>query len=181
MLLLGHLGISMYAAERAAAHWRLSWSWRAAAVVALCTLLPDLVDKPMLWLGLAPAHTGRNWAHSLWFSAAWCLACWRWLPALWPWALATPLHLICDRPWAFPRTLVWPLAGGFDELLPQGITHTAPGQFMLWRVETNPALFALDMAAEALGAMLLLLVVLRLLPRPDGQPNWAVDAPPGRG
>lgn len=133
--------------------------WKAFVAVAFCAYLPDLVDKPLFWLGLAPAHTGRIWAHTLLFSIVFCLLCRYWLTALWPWALATPFHLVCDRMWESPQTLFWPLTGaGFKENLPVGMAHYHVVDFVNFQLEHNLVPFVFDLMAEVVGFALLVYV-----------------------
>lgn len=147
MIFLGHIGPSLYVAQR----WGGSRGrgWPAAAAVTVCALLPDLIDKLAFWAGWGPLPSGRLWAHSLLFSLAWCLLCWAWLRGLWPWALATPGHLVLDRMWRYPATLLWPWwGGGFDTGL-QGFSGLR--DFWRWQYHHEPLQLALMLAAEVVG------------------------------
>jgi hypothetical protein len=56
--------------------------------VAFCAMLPDLIDKPLYTLGLAPVNSSRLWGHTLILSLMFCLLCWRYWSSMWPWALS---------------------------------------------------------------------------------------------
>lgn len=136
--------------------------WWAFGATAFCAYLPDIIDKPIFWLGLAPAHTGRLWAHGLIFSVLFCLVSRYWIKALWPWALATPFHLVCDRMWEWPHTLLWPFMGlDFDDKLPPGISHLQVMEFLTSRLRIDPWGMAFDLLAEVLGLVLFFLVLRR--------------------
>lgn len=171
MILMGHIGPSL-AAGAALAGAKLEK--KALAWLGLCAILPDLVDKPIFLLGLAPAQTGRVWGHTLLFSLLWCLLCRRWLKPLWPWALATPGHLILDAMWARQHTLLWPLLGNvFD--LPE---HFFANYFLYWRwlYFNEPWTLAGLLTAEVLG---LALAVRALGRRARGLPLPVPPTPPG--
>lgn len=153
MIFFGHLGLS-YAGARLATG-RATEAWGPLLALAFCAYLPDLVDKPLFWLGLAPAGTGRLWGHTLWFVLAAVLAARLWLPGLWPWAWAVPGHLVLDRMWTTPETLFWPLLGAdFAVLLPPGLDHLKPAAFFAWKLADHPGWLAVDLAAEMVGLVL---------------------------
>ncbi len=165
MIFLGHIGTSVFLASKMAPD-KFS-GWQAFWATAFCAYLPDLIDKPVFWLGFAPAHTGRLWAHGILFSVVFCLACRQWIPALWPWALATPFHLVCDRIWVSPHTLFWPFLGtGFDENLPVGVAHYQLAAFLNHQVEHNLLPFAFDLTAEVAGFMMLAYVLKSAFAKP---------------
>jgi hypothetical protein len=149
MILLGHIGptLGMGAWLAKARLDRSAMLW-----LGLCAVLPDLVDKPLLMLGLAPAQTGRVWGHTLLFSLIWCLACRFWGKPLWPWALATPGHLILDAMWDRPHTLLWPLLGNVFDLPERFFAN----YFLYWRwlYFNEPWTLAWLLAWEALGLAL---------------------------
>lgn len=155
MIFFAHIGSSAWLAHRLAP--RLSpdarWNFKALLVVCLFALLPDLVDKPVFYLGLAPAHTGRVWGHTLLFSLVCCLACRWWLKPLWPWALATPGHLVLDSMWERPHTLAWPVLGNiFDEPEMYFPSHW---HHWVWLYHNDPLILAGLVAADLAGLALL--------------------------
>jgi hypothetical protein len=152
MIFLAHIGPSVWLARRLTARDR-TWGPAALAWTALSALLPDILDKPVFYLALVPTETGRVWAHTLLFSLLWCLVCWRWLKPLWPWALATPGHLILDGMWARPHTLFWPFLGNYFDLpemmFPNHWRH------WVWLYHNDPWVLAGLLAGEAAGLALL--------------------------
>jgi membrane-bound metal-dependent hydrolase YbcI (DUF457 family) len=85
-------------------------------LVILGSMLPDIVDKPLGVFVLSDeVSTGRAFAHSLAFVSAIALAALlrpgtaRRLLA--PVVLGTAAHLVFDRMWMHPETLLWPLLG----------------------------------------------------------------------
>lgn len=81
-------------------------------LVALASVAPDLGDKALALTGLSRHRTGQVWAHTLFFChlpalVATLLFRPRWLP----YTLAFNSHLLADRMWRFPHTLLHPLLG----------------------------------------------------------------------
>ena len=81
-------------------------------LVALSAMAPDLGDKALALTGLSRHRTGQVWAHTLFFChlpllLGTILFRPRWLP----YALAFNSHLVTDRMWRFPHTLLHPLFG----------------------------------------------------------------------
>jgi len=82
-------------------------------LVALASMAPDLSDKALALSGLSKHRTGQVWAHTLFFCHLPVLLATlvfrrRWLP----YALAFNSHLLTDRMWRFPHTLLYPFFGG---------------------------------------------------------------------
>ncbi|MCB2185448.1 MAG: metal-dependent hydrolase [Deltaproteobacteria bacterium] len=149
MIFFGHLGLSLWGADR----WQRGLDLRQLAAVAFCTLLPDLVDKPLAMLSLTPVPVGRLWAHTLVFSLLWCLVCWRWWRAMWPWALATPIHLLMDYMWVFPVTLWWPWLGLYFD--PPLIYYGSYLELWAWNWRHEPLQFLLFTALPELAGLVL--------------------------
>ncbi len=176
MIFWGHIGTSLYAGQRLS---RLAPGWSQLAALAFCGMLPDLVDKPLFYLGLTPIPSGRVWAHSLLFSGLWLLACRSWLPALWPWAWATPGHLLLDSMWNSPHTLFWPFLGNvFD--LPEHL-FANHWEHWLWLYHNQPWSAAWLLGAELTGLTLAAKVLWSGLAARQARPVLAVAAPPPRG
>lgn len=85
-------------------------------VVALGSLLPDVIDKPLwLWAIGGVSLSGRGYAHTLLFNLALLaggLVVIRyrksWLLLI---SLSSLMHLIFDRMWRSPARIFWPLLG----------------------------------------------------------------------
>lgn len=106
MLIFGHLGLTIGIA------WLIKVVFSLKKVdyklVALGSLLPDIIDKP-LGMIILPLNNGRIIAHTLLFNVILLLICLKykkqWL------AFGSFLHLIEDRMWKDIETLFWPLFG----------------------------------------------------------------------
>ena len=80
-------------------------------LLAICALLPDLIDKPLAILVFTDAHTSQLMAHSLSFNLALLvLTLLFWKKAL-PYVLAFNAHLLLDRMWHHTESFWWPLFG----------------------------------------------------------------------
>ena len=79
-------------------------------LIALASILPDLVDKPLAVFVFPEMKAGLLFAHAPIFHLPWFLLT-RWRQALWPYALAFTGHIIADRIWFFRETFWFPLHG----------------------------------------------------------------------
>lgn len=80
-------------------------------LLALCGLLPDIIDKPLAILIFTSAESSQLVAHSLLFHAAFLLgALLFWRRAV-PYVLAFNTHLVLDRMWHHTESFWWPLFG----------------------------------------------------------------------
>jgi hypothetical protein len=114
MMPTGHIVFALGTTQlgRRALPRRNNVDWR---LIALVPLLPDLIDKPLAVvispLLFSHAHSSRLIAHSLLPSllllAVTLLFRRGWLP----YTLALSSHLIADRMWNKPVTLLWPAYG----------------------------------------------------------------------
>lgn len=79
--------------------------------LALSSLLPDLIDKPLaLWV-FTRSHSSQNLSHALIPNLLLFLAALLgWRRGL-PYVLAFNLHLLADRMWRHTETFWWPLYG----------------------------------------------------------------------
>ena len=110
MYLLAHLAfgaVTADAARRLRRGVRVDFRW-----ILLGTILPDLVDKP---LGFALGLSGRIWTHTALASVALTLLGLAWMrrgssAATWL-AVGSWTHLVLDRMWDLPVTLLYPLFG----------------------------------------------------------------------
>lgn len=125
MLLLGHLGLTIGLARALSRDVDVRW-------VAVVSLLPDLLDKPLRYW-IAPAFTQGNTrtvGHSLTMILLCLLGVYlgrRVIRAPWVMALVVPMHALLDGMWS-PATrvsLLWPWAGHdfppLDEVGLQGL------------------------------------------------------------
>lgn len=141
--ILGHVGLTAAAAH--ALDRRLD-----ARLPMLLAILPDLVDKPLAILPVTH-HGTRSFAHSALGAGAvlgLLLARRRPRTALLLWGCYAG-HLLLDRMWTDRNLMIlfWPLLGGFPPRDPE-----APG---------TPHLLAYNVAGEALGLALLLVLARR--------------------
>ena len=130
MLLLGHLGFTLAAGQAGEATYKRfsGRRFRSAAklidyrLLAVGSLLPDIIDKPLALLLLPDLFDGmtRNLGHTLLFSVllfvVWRLVSGRRQNLLLPLAIGSGLHLFFDAMFTNPNTLFWPFVdGGFIE------------------------------------------------------------------
>ena len=80
-------------------------------LLALCALLPDLIDKPLAIWVFPNSHSSQNIAHALLPHLALLLLALLWLRYALPYVLAFNAHLIADRMWNHTQTFWWPLFG----------------------------------------------------------------------
>lgn len=157
MYLLAHLAFGAVAAGLAhhlGRHMRLDFRW-----VLLGTVLPDLVDKP---LGMALGLSGRVWAHtalaSLVLTLVGLLVARRGSVALAWLGFGTWTHLLLDRMWEMPQTLLYPLYGF---AFPPG-TQSLLGYVLL--LLTDPVVWG----GEIVGASVLIAMAWRY-----GMRDWS--------
>ena len=106
MLLFAHVGLALATARL---NNRLDLLF-----LALGSILPDIVDKPLGLLVFGSPNMGRTFAHTILFliilaAIALCLQDIRLASLSW----GVLVHLILDSMWISPVTLLWPLLGGF--------------------------------------------------------------------
>ncbi len=106
MLLFAHLGLTLAAARFVAA--------AELAFVALGSLLPDIIDKPLGWIIYGTPSMGRIYAHTLLFLLLFiALAFFFWDIRLASLSGGVLAHLVLDSMWNSPTTLFWPFRGAF--------------------------------------------------------------------
>jgi len=124
MLLFAHLGLTL-AAGRFFAKADL-------AFLALGSLLPDLIDKPLGWLVYGTPSMGRIYAHTLLFlMLLMVLAVVSWDIRLASLSGGVLAHLILDSMWNSPTTLFWPLRGPFPVVAEQLNTNDYIRQLLM--------------------------------------------------
>ncbi|MBI4303541.1 MAG: metal-dependent hydrolase [Chloroflexi bacterium] len=184
MLFFGHIGFTVgvaraceilaannnYAPDSSSRRARLShwlkgaWNHLNAIdyrLVALGSLLPDIIDKP-LWLlfGNDISLSGRDYAHTLLFNllllAAGLVLVQRRKPWLLVLSFSSFMHLVFDELWQVPATLFWPLLG---PLAAEERTH--------WFSNLIAALFSEPEVyiPESIGLLLLLVIGCQILAR----------------
>ncbi len=159
MLLLGHVGITLGAAqvlERAVLARYQGLDYR---LVVAGSLLPDLIDKPVgLFLLEEVFHSGRIMGHTLVFSLVLLgLGVWRYRRGrvgLLSLGVGSLFHLALDQMWGEPAVLWWPLLGW-------SLTGDWTGDFVarMWHSFLTPWTFA----TEALGGLILAHFLWRVL------------------
>ena len=154
MIFFGHIGASLLGARLLAGKKTLDLG--GVGQVAFWAVLPDLIDKTLFGLGLAPVTTGRLWAHTLLAGLVCCLFCRYILKSCWPWVLAMPGHLVLDSMWNRPHTLLWPFLGLVFDHPPYPIDINEMGYLGLWcwRWDHDAFLFGIELAMEGLGLLL---------------------------
>jgi hypothetical protein len=81
-------------------------------LVAASAMAPDLGDKALALTGLSSQRTGQTWGHTLFFCHVPVLLATLVVRPQWlPYALALNSHLVTDRMWRFPHTLLHPFCG----------------------------------------------------------------------
>ena len=110
MLLFAHLGLTLATAR---------YIGKAdLAVLALGSLLPDIIDKPLGLIAFGSPSMGRTFAHTLLFLlflAA--LSFYSRDIRLYSISWGVLVHLALDSMWNSPVTLLWPFLGNFPDAL----------------------------------------------------------------
>lgn len=152
MLLLGHIGVSLVAAQmldRAVLARHRGLDYR---LLMVGSLLPDIVDKPIgVYLLPQVFHSGRIMGHTLLFSLILLgIGAWRYRRGrvgLFSLGLGSLFHLAEDEMWNQPGVLWWPLLGW-------GLAGTWSGESFL-RQMLRALLVPQVFAAEAVGGLVL--------------------------
>lgn len=106
MLLFAHVGIALASAQLL--------SRASLAFLALGSMLPDIIDKPLSQIVFGSPSMGRTVAHTLLFLMLLATLCFysqniRLFSLTW----GVLIHLSLDFMWNSPETLLWPLLGAF--------------------------------------------------------------------
>ena len=106
MLLFAHVGLALATARL--------YSRLDLLFLALGSILPDIIDKPLGLLVFGTPNMGRTFAHTLLFllilgAISLRLRDIRLASLTW----GVLVHLILDSMWSSPVILLWPLLGGF--------------------------------------------------------------------
>ena len=108
MLLFAHVGLALATARL---NNRLDLLF-----LALGSMLPDIIDKPLGMLVFGSPNMGRTFAHTLLFLLILAAVSFRLRDiriASFTWGVF--VHLLLDFMWSSPVTLLWPLLGGFPD------------------------------------------------------------------
>jgi len=113
MLLFAHIGLAI-ATNR-------FWSRASLKFLALGSILPDLIDKPLMFI--VPGMPGRALAHTLLFLILLSMAA-LFMKDLRLTSMAAGVlgHFILDYMWASPKILFWPLLGAFSLAHPTDVS-----------------------------------------------------------
>jgi membrane-bound metal-dependent hydrolase YbcI (DUF457 family) len=108
MLLFAHLGLTLATARFI--------SRADLAFLALGSMLPDMIDKPLGLVAFGSPSMGRTFAHTLLFLLLLAAISIysrdiRLISLSW----GVLVHLVLDSMWNSPATLLWPLQGNFPE------------------------------------------------------------------
>ena len=132
--------------------------------LAIGSLLPDIIDKPLAWLVLPDLiETTRSVGHTLAFAVlllALAGVAFQKGRGFWMFSLAigTCLHLIFDRMWTDAETLLWPAFGfGFPKSGGLGIRSYS---YQLWN---DPLAAPWNTPFEILGTLIIGVILFRLL------------------
>lgn len=106
MLLFAHVGLALASAR--------FFSRVSLAFLALGSMLPDIIDKPLGLIVFGSPSMGRIFAHTLLFLMLLGALCFysrdiRLFSLTW----GVLIHLSLDFMWNSPETLLWPLLGPF--------------------------------------------------------------------
>ena len=106
MLAFAHVGLALAAAR---------YTFQASLIfVAIGSMLPDLIDKPLGLIIFGTPAMGRTFAHTLLFLILLGTAAhYRKNILLASLAGGVLVHLALDYMWASPQILLWPFLGGF--------------------------------------------------------------------
>ncbi|MEI6105271.1 MAG: metal-dependent hydrolase [Methanothrix sp.] len=109
MLLFAHVGLALASAR--------FFSNVSLAFLALGSMLPDIIDKPLGIIAFGSPSMGRIFAHTLLFLVILSALCVysqdiRFISLTW----GVLIHLSLDFMWNSPETLLWPLLGPFPSV-----------------------------------------------------------------
>ncbi len=96
--------------------------WVDLAFLALGSMLPDIIDKPLGLLAFGTAEQGRTFGHTLLFLMVLAaLAVYLKNLMLTSVSIGVLAHLVLDSMWTSPAILFWPLLGNFPPVQDLGI------------------------------------------------------------
>jgi membrane-bound metal-dependent hydrolase YbcI (DUF457 family) len=114
MLLFAHLGFTLAAGRL--------MRWVDLTFLALGSMLPDIIDKPLGLLVFGTAEQGRTFCHTLLFLMVLAaLAIYLKNVRMASISVGVLAHLVLDSMWESPVILFWPLLGNFPPAQVLGI------------------------------------------------------------
>ena len=114
MLLFAHLGLTLAAGRL--------MRWVDLAFLAMGSMLPDIIDKPLGLLAFGTAEQGRTFGHTLLFlMVLTALAVYLKNVRIASISAGVLAHLVLDSMWKSPAILFWPLLGNFPPVQDLGI------------------------------------------------------------
>ena len=115
MLLFAHLGLTLAAGRL--------MRWVDLAFLALGSMLPDIIDKPLGILVFGTAEQGRTLGHTLLFLMVLAaLAIYLKNVRLASVSVGVLAHLVLDSMWQSPAILFWPLLGNIPPAQDLGVS-----------------------------------------------------------
>lgn len=121
----------------------------------MAALLPDVIDKPLSLTVFSNSGTSQGLGHTLLAHTALTLAVARLKPDWLPYALICNGHLLADRMWKYPRTLLFPFSRRLDSWTFMGSPSAMLAAYA--EIVRRPSI----LAVEAVGLALLGWVVYR--------------------
>jgi hypothetical protein len=142
MLLFAHLGLTLLSGR--------FLRWADLAFLALGSMLPDIIDKPLGLVVYGTPAAGRTYSHTLMFLLVLlALALYLKDVRIGSVSIGVAAHLVLDSMWQSPSILFWPLLGNFPAAPDLGVFAYA--QTLLLGLE-NPVV----LVPEILGLSYLL-------------------------
>ena len=121
MLLFAHLGLTLAAGRL--------MRWVDLAFLALGSMLPDIIDKPLGLLAFGTAEQGRTFGHTLLFLMVLAtLAVYLKNARMASVSVGVLAHLVLDSMWKSPVILFWPMLGNFPSVQDLGVGNFPPAQ-----------------------------------------------------
>jgi len=97
--------------------------WVNLAFLALGSMLPDIIDKPLGLLAFGTAEQGRTFGHTLLFLMVLAtLAVYLKNVRMASVSVGVLAHLVLDSMWKSPVILFWPLLGNFPPVQDLGVS-----------------------------------------------------------
>lgn len=114
MLLFAHLGLTLAAGR---------FMMGRSGFLALGSMLPDIIDKPLGLLAFGTAEQGRTFGHThLFLMVLATLAAYLKNVRMASVSVGVLAHLVLDSMWKSPVILFWPLLGNFPPVQDLGVS-----------------------------------------------------------
>ena len=127
-----------------------AWSRLDYRLLAIFSLLPDVIDKPLALTLLKDTHTSHGPAHMLLLHVLLAaVALYFWRARAVPYLLAFNGHLLCDEMWYHSQTLLFPFLGwSLDPWRFMGSPEAMANAY--WDVLHMPKIWAIEGLAMAI-------------------------------